>query len=160
MYTVVLTIHSWMRWLTLILAAAATLNASRSPIEGVKTLPGRWWDTFLMLAVDLQVFFGLVLYFGLSPFTKEAMANVSLAMANPALRFWAVEHAGGMFLSVVLVRMVEYLRRMPKRRRRRGNGGSPASPSRHLECCSQFPGPGCGTDDRCSGSRPTFDLSP
>jgi hypothetical protein len=46
-----------------------------------------------------------VLYFGLSPFTKEAMANVSLAMANPALRFWAVEHAGGMFLSVVLVRM-------------------------------------------------------
>ena len=37
MYTVVLTIHSWMRWLTLILAAAATLNASRSPIEGVKT---------------------------------------------------------------------------------------------------------------------------
>jgi hypothetical protein len=46
-----------------------------------------------------------VLYFGLSPFTKEAMANVSLAITNPALRFWAVEHAGGMFLSVLLVRM-------------------------------------------------------
>jgi hypothetical protein len=105
MYTAVLTIHSWMRWLTLLLAAAATVNASRSPIEGVKTLPGRWWDTFLMLAVDLQVFFGLVLYFGLSPFTKEALSNVSLAMTNPALRFWALEHAGGMFLSVVLVRM-------------------------------------------------------
>ena len=104
MYSVVLTIHSWMRWLTLALATAATLNASRPYVEG-KALPGRWWDTFLMLAVDLQVFFGLVLYFGLSPFTKEAMANVSLAMANPALRFWAVEHAGGMFLSVVLVRM-------------------------------------------------------
>jgi hypothetical protein len=104
MYSVVLTIHSWMRWLTLALATAATLNASRPYVEG-KALPGRWWDTFLMLAVDLQVFFGLVLYFGLSPFTKEAMANVSLAMTNPALRFWAVEHAGGMFLSVVLVRM-------------------------------------------------------
>jgi hypothetical protein len=105
MYSVVLTIHSWMRWLTLGLATAATLNASRPPVEGAAALPGRWWDTFLMLAVDLQVFFGLVLYFGLSPFTKEAMANVSLAMSNPALRFWAVEHAGGMFLSVVLVRM-------------------------------------------------------
>ena len=105
MYTAVLTIHSWMRWLTLLLAAAATVNASRFPIEGVKTLPGRWWDTFLMLAVDLQVFFGLVLYFGLSPFTKEALSNVSLAMTNPSLRFWALEHAGGMFLSVVLVRM-------------------------------------------------------
>jgi len=105
MYAVVLTIHSWMRWLTLGLAAAATLNASRAPLDGGTALPGRWWDTILMLAVDLQVFFGLVLYFGLSPFTKEAMANVSLAMANPALRFWAVEHAGGMFASVVLVRM-------------------------------------------------------
>ena len=77
MYSVVLTIHSWMRWLTLGLAAAATLNATRPPLIGVKTLPGRWWDTFLMLAVDLQVFFGLLLYFGLSPFTKEAMANMS-----------------------------------------------------------------------------------
>jgi hypothetical protein len=105
MYSVVLTIHSWMRWVTLLLAAAATLNAARAPLEGRNTLPGRWWDTFLMLAVDLQVLFGLVLYFGLSPFTKEAMANVSLAISNPALRFWAVEHAGGMFLSVVLVRM-------------------------------------------------------
>jgi hypothetical protein len=105
MYVIVLTIHSWMRWLTLALAAAATLNATRPPLETLRPLPGRWWDTFLMLAVDLQVFFGLVLYFGLSPFTKEAMANVSLAMTNPALRFWAVEHAGGMFLSVVLVRM-------------------------------------------------------
>ena len=105
MYSTVLTIHSWMRWITLALAAAATVNATRQPLESAKTLPGRWWDTFLMLAVDLQVFFGLVLYFGLSPFTKEAMANVSLAMTNPALRFWAVEHAGGMFLSVVLVRM-------------------------------------------------------
>jgi hypothetical protein len=94
MYSAVLTIHSWMRWLTLGLATAATINAIRPPKDGVKVLPGRWWDTFLMLAVDLQVFFGLVLYFGLSPFTKEAMTNMSLAMANPALRFWAVEHAG------------------------------------------------------------------
>ena len=68
MYAVVLTIHSWMRWLTLALAAAATFNAIRPPVEGARMLPGRWWDTFLMLAVDLQVFFGLVLYFGLSPF--------------------------------------------------------------------------------------------
>jgi hypothetical protein len=105
MYSVVLAIHSWMRWLTLGLATAATVNATRPPLGAVQALPGRWWDTFLMLAVDLQVLLGLLLYFGLSPFTKEAMANMSLAMSNPALRFWAVEHAGGMFLSVVLVRM-------------------------------------------------------
>ena len=104
-YTAVLTIHSWMRWVTLLLAIAATLNAIRSPVEGSPRLPGRWWDIFFMLAVDLQVFFGLVLYFGLSPFTKEAMTNVAAAMRTPALRFWAIEHAGGMFAAVVLVRM-------------------------------------------------------
>ncbi len=45
-----------------------------------------------------------MLYFGLSPFTKEAMVNIAAAMRSPALRFWAVEHAGGMFLAVLLVR--------------------------------------------------------
>jgi hypothetical protein len=105
MYSVVLTIHSWMRWITLLLATGATLSAIRPPVEGVTRLPGRWWDTFFMLAVDLQVFFGLVLYFGLSPFTMAAMNNMSAAVGNPALRFWAFEHAGGMFAAVVLVRM-------------------------------------------------------
>ena len=105
MYSAVLTIHSWMRWITLVLAVASTINALRQPVAGADRLPGRWWDTFFMLAVDLQVFFGLVLYFGLSPFTKEAMTNVGVAMRNPALRFWLIEHAGGMFAAVVLVRM-------------------------------------------------------
>lgn len=103
MYSVFLTIHSWMRWVTLLLAVAATLNAARR--HHGDQLPGRWWDTFFMLAVDLQVLFGLVLYFGLSPFTKAAMNNVAEALTNPALRFWALEHAGGMFAAVVLVRM-------------------------------------------------------
>lgn len=105
MYSTVLAIHSWMRWITLLLAVAATLNAARPPVAGSSRLPGRWWDTCFMLAVDLQVFFGLVLYFGLSPFTREAMANMASAFGNPGLRFWAFGHAGGMFLSVLLVRM-------------------------------------------------------
>ena len=105
MYSAVLTIHSWLRWITLILALAATLNAARRPVPGEPTLPGRGWDTGFMLAVDLQLLFGLMLYFGLSPFTKEALMNMALAMQTPALRFWAVEHAGGMLLAVVLVRV-------------------------------------------------------
>lgn len=100
-----LSIHSWMRWITLSLAVAATLNAVRAPVEGAPRLPGRWWDTFLMLAVDLQVVFGLFLYFGLSPFTRAAMENFAAAARTPALRFWGIEHAAGMFAAVVLVRM-------------------------------------------------------
>lgn len=103
MYSSVLAIHSWLRWITLLLAVAATLNAFR-PTHPDGTLPGKRWDTFFMMAVDLQVLFGLILYFGLSPITKLAMINVSSAFTNPGLRFWAIEHAGGMFAAVVLVR--------------------------------------------------------
>jgi len=101
----VLLIHSWLRWITLLLACAATINASRPAAASPAPLRGRWWDTFFMLAVDLQVLFGLVLYFGLSPFTTQAMENIRVAMQNPTMRFWAVEHAGAMLAAVVLVRM-------------------------------------------------------
>jgi hypothetical protein len=103
-YSTVLLIHSWLRWITLLLACAATVNAGRPPAASPTPLRGRWWDTFFMLAVDLQVLFGLVLYFGLSPFTTRAMENFGAAMQNPAMRFWAVTHAGVMLAAVVLVR--------------------------------------------------------
>lgn len=108
MYSTVLTIHSWMRWITLIVAVGATLNAVRQPIaspDGGQCLPGRWWDVVFMLVVDLQMLFGFALYFGLSPFTIQAMNDMTLAMSTPVLRFWAVEHAAGMVISVVLVRV-------------------------------------------------------
>lgn len=105
MYSTVLLIHSWLRWITLLLACAATINAGRPPAASPAPLRGRWWDTFFMLAVDLQVLFGLVLYFGLSPFTTRAMEDFRAAIQNPAMRFWAVEHAGAMLAAVVLVRM-------------------------------------------------------
>jgi hypothetical protein len=57
-----------------------------------------------MLAVDLQMLAGLVLYFGLSPATQTAMANVGAAFRVPTLRYWSLEHAGAMFGALVLVR--------------------------------------------------------
>jgi hypothetical protein len=125
MYTTVLTIHSWMRWATLLLAVAATLSAFRPPLANGR-LPGRWWDTLFMLTVDLQVLFGLALYFGLSPFTVEAMNDMGAAMKNPGLRFWAVEHAGGMFAAMLFVRMGRIMA---------ANAGSPAAArNRRLIC--------------------------
>src|SRR3954471_19326258 len=96
MYSTVLLVHSWLRWATLVLAAGATINATRPVTSNMIRLPGKWWDTFFMLAVDLQMLAGLVLYFGLSPFTREAMTNFAAAIQVPPLRFWALEQAGGM----------------------------------------------------------------
>src|SRR5690349_5064665 len=105
MYVLFLTIHSWLRWIALALGFCATVNALRDRLEPSERPPGARWDTFLMLAVDLQVLVGLFLYFGLSPYTKAAMENVNLALFDPALRFWGLEHIGLMAAAVVLVRM-------------------------------------------------------
>ena len=92
-----------MRWVTLIVAAAATFRAFRETTESGPRQYG--WDKYLMLAVDLQALFGLILYFGLSPYTTEALANLGPALRTPAVRYWAVLHAGGMFAAVILVRV-------------------------------------------------------
>src|SRR5262249_775967 len=105
MYSAVLAIHSWLRWAALLLGIAATWNASRDSLEPSERPPGARWDTYFMLAVDLQVLFGLFLYFGLSPLAKVAMEDFGGALRNPALRFWGLEHIGLMMAVVVLVRM-------------------------------------------------------
>jgi hypothetical protein len=102
-YPAVLTIHSWLRWATLLLGAAATFNAFRDR-AGTEHLRGQRWDWGFMLALDIQVLFGLLLYFGLSPFTREAMSNVGMALRDPALRFWAFTHVAAMTVAIVAVR--------------------------------------------------------
>lgn len=152
MYSTVLAIHSWVRWVTLLLAVAATINAFRPP-GAVGRMPGRWWDIFFMLAIDLQVLVGLVLYFGLSPFTVQAMNDVGAAMKSPGLRFWSVEHAGGMLATMMLVRIGRIMA---------ANASTPASArNRRLVCfalativmIASIPWPGL------ANGRPLFRLS-
>lgn len=101
MYGTVLNIHSWMRWLVIGLALWTILRAAMSA--------GRPWtpaDTrslkFYTIALDVQLLLGLLLYFALSPFTKQAMSAMGEAMKHAALRFWAVEHVVGMVAGIAL----------------------------------------------------------
>jgi hypothetical protein len=108
-----------MRWAALLLGIAATVNALG---------PGRpeksRWDTFFMLAVDLQVLMGLVLYFGLSPFTTSGMNDPRMALGEPVLRFWTFLHISLMFGAALMVRVGRILAMNAStpdaRRRRRG----------------------------------------
>ena len=102
MYSIVLMIHSWIRWLALLGGMGATLAVLTGRVEGPES-PADRWGLFLMMALDIQMLLGLMLYLVLSPFTREAMQNFSLAMQTPGLRFWAVEHVTTMFLAVILV---------------------------------------------------------
>ena len=104
MYLSVLTIHSWLRWAALLLGATATLNAFLRRADTAERPRGQRWDWSFMLALDLQVLFGLLLYFGLSPYTRLAMTNAGRALRDPGLRFWAITHVVMMVVALVAVR--------------------------------------------------------
>src|SRR5215212_5209065 len=109
MYSTVLVIHSWLRWLAIVTAVGATLSAFNNT-RGNES-PADRWSLFAMMALDAQMLVGLILYFALSPFTDQAMKNFSAAMQNPQLRFWAVEHITAMFAAVIVAHVGRVLAR-------------------------------------------------
>ena len=110
MYSAVLLAHSWIRWIALVAAVGTVLAALRIRVPADRSGADRW-SLFAMAALDLQMLLGLLLYLALSPFTAEAMQNMSAAMQNPQLRFWAVEHLTSMLVAVVLAHVGRVLAR-------------------------------------------------
>jgi len=102
MYSVILILHSWNRWLVLLSAIATLAVAIRglsARLEWTKS------DQRLLLgfisALDLQAVFGLLLYFVLSPIVPKTMSEFKAAMHVSALRFFAIEHITMMVLALV-----------------------------------------------------------
>jgi hypothetical protein len=94
-----LTVHSWLRWVAIIVGLRATYAASQASGNDAAE---RWGLRFMMV-LDLQMLLGLALYFVLSDVAAEAFKDFGAAMRNPLQRFWAVEHITLMVLAVVLV---------------------------------------------------------
>ena len=110
MYANVLLIHNWFAGSPCIMCIGAIVYAARPIRSDSADLPGKTWDVYLMLAVDLQMLTGLILYFGLSDFTKAAMENIRCgAWHDPSVRYWAILHAGAMFASLFTVRVARVL---------------------------------------------------
>lgn len=99
MYNLVLVIHSWLRWAALALGVAATFASLMDRSGGSRA---DRWGLIFMIVLDTQMLLGLLLYLVLSPITAEALRDFGTAMHVQSLRFWAVEHAGTMFLAVIL----------------------------------------------------------
>ena len=110
MYTIVLAIHSWVRWLALVAGIGATLAAFMGRVQSDNS-PADRWGLFLMMALDIQMLLGLVLYLAVSPNMAPILENFGAAMKDPALRFWAVEHISTMFIAVILAHVGRVLAR-------------------------------------------------
>jgi hypothetical protein len=106
MYNFFLILHSWTRWLVIIMAIIAIYRAfagwqNNKPFVKEDHIIG---GVFIGL-IHLQVLIGLILYFILSPITQTAFEDFGAAMRNSELRFWAVEHITGMILAAVIAQV-------------------------------------------------------
>lgn len=110
MYTIVLAVHSWVRWLALVAGIGATLAALMGRVQSENS-PADRWGLFLMMALDIQMLLGLMLYLVVSPNMAPILENFGAAMKDPALRFWAVEHISTMFIAVIPVHVGRVLAR-------------------------------------------------
>jgi hypothetical protein len=110
MYTTLLILHSWIRWIALVAIIGATLAVVRGKVEGSNSLADRW-GLLAMMALDIQMLLGLILYLVVSPNMQEIRAHFGEAMKNPQLRFWAVEHVTAMFVALILVHVGRVLAR-------------------------------------------------
>lgn len=103
MYSLSLTVHSFLRWLVLI---AVVVTLVRAVMGLMRQRPWDASDTraarLFTISLDVQVFLGLIIYVGLSPFTTEAWGDMRNAMRDASLRFITVEHPFGMLIAVVL----------------------------------------------------------
>jgi hypothetical protein len=110
MYTTLLALHSWIRWIALIAVVGTTLAAIRGKVSGADSLADRW-GMVAMMALDTQLLLGLLLYFVVSPNMRAILDNFGGAMKDPGLRFWAVEHAASMFGAIALAHLGRVLAR-------------------------------------------------
>lgn len=103
MYPFVLSLHSIVRWLVVIIGVIAVARAF------IGWLGGRQWqqlDDRLGLGfttiLDINLLLGLLLYFFLSPVTTGAFKDFGAAMSDSNARFFAVEHISVMIVAIIV----------------------------------------------------------
>lgn len=103
--SVLLLLHSILRWVILFLLVAAIVKSYNGMSSGRSFSEGdRKVSLFLMISAHTTLLLGLVLWFfgafGLSLVEDNGMGVV---MKNAVMRYWVVEHFVGMLIAIVLI---------------------------------------------------------
>jgi uncharacterized membrane protein YozB (DUF420 family) len=106
MYPVILAIHNILRWVVLFFGIIALVQAY-SGFLGNRTWSesDRKIGIFFSTMLDLQLLFGLILYFFLSDITRMIFTDFSAAMSGEVTRYFAIEHVLTMILAVVFAHL-------------------------------------------------------
>ncbi len=103
-HSVVLLVHSSLRWVVLALYLLVILSSARGWIGARDWSPSsERLHVSLVSVANLQFLLGLGLYLIFSPITAAFFAAPKAAMQDPTLRFFGVEHITAMFLGIALL---------------------------------------------------------
>lgn len=106
MYPILLFIHSWIRWILLLVAVFVILRGFFGWIKYSDFTNADNKSTIYLLALfHLQLVIGLLLYFFFSPITTGAFEDFGMAMKYSSIRYWAVEHIFIMLLAIIIAQI-------------------------------------------------------
>ncbi len=103
MYNGLLHSHSLLRWILLVLLVVSifrTYNGWKSRRSFLPT--DKRIALFTLIFSHIQLLIGFLLYM-VSPAVQQALPDMSAAMKDKYLRFWAVEHISIMILAIMAV---------------------------------------------------------
>ena len=103
MYSILLDLHSLLRYVALLLLIITVIKAFSGWLEKKQyTSLDNKLSLFTLIAMHLQLVIGLLLYF-ISPIVQAGISDMVVAMKNPELRFWTVEHISLMIVAIALI---------------------------------------------------------
>jgi hypothetical protein len=105
MYDLLHTLHSWTRWLVLILGIYAIVNSYLGWKAGREFFAkDKKINMSFVGSLHLQFLLGIILFFQ-SPNVQNALANMGAAMKDKMLRFWSVEHTTMMVIAIIVAQV-------------------------------------------------------
>lgn len=103
MYSTILDLHSLLRYVALLLLIITVIKAFSGWLEKKQyTSLDNKLSLFTLITMHLQLVIGLLLYF-ISPIVQAGISDMAIAMKNPELRFWTVEHISLMIVAIALI---------------------------------------------------------
>jgi len=105
MYTVLLSLHSILRWIILLLAIIAIYKSYTGMVSGKPFTAGdKKNGLFLLIAAHTALLIGLYQWI-VGPWGLKNIENMGMSavMKDPVARFYGVEHMTGMIIAIVLI---------------------------------------------------------
>jgi hypothetical protein len=106
MYEFILTLHSWLRWIVLLVGILAIFGNYTGWKKSLLYLGlNKQMNTIFIALLHTQLVLGMALYFGVSPMMKGILADFGGSMKMAELRFWSVEHMLGMIVGIAIAQI-------------------------------------------------------